>query len=248
MKKYKLVNRPILQIPSININYNNQGYIFGGPPADFNASLPYNYDFGDCAAPPIVYKWNFGDGAEVSVSADNNGSSFITHSYAAPGSYQLTVTASSPGMTDVVAQTPPTTNTNPLPVRILINPAPCNNVGTPVICASGIIQRTSAGQCILANCLSMPSTCSATYFQISSVTGGSTNDIHSVEWETAPLGTNDWTVWQPFPPYDIHGGWQTSYPFHIVHTSSYQMRAKVKFCSYTNTPFYSNILTVKNGD
>lgn len=248
MKKYKLANKHTQQIPPITIGYNYQHYTVGVP-GNFTASLPYYYEKGDCGAPPIAYRWNFGDGtAEITSTGDpnNNGGTAVSHTYTNQGKYLVTLTASSPGMADAVSYTPPVTNVypNPLPVQVDAAPPPCFPGGTPVICAAGITQYTSTGQCILSYCAPMTATCNNTNFQLSSITGGSLIYVSSVTWEIAPFGTNDWSVWEP----EIFGtgGFTTSHSFSVPHTTSYIMRAKIKFCD--NSIVYSNGINVKNGD
>jgi PKD repeat protein len=166
--------------------------------------------------------------------AGNRGGSTINHTYSQTGTYQVNVTASSPGMTNIPA--------NPVTVTVGNAPAACNPSGTPVICASGIIQYTSNNQCILANnsaCAGLPSSCNATYFTVLGVT-----DAYSVQWERMIEGSNTWTVYQPDPPGG--GGFVTSVPFHVVHTESYFMRAKVKFCDASIV--YSSGYLIKNRD
>lgn len=245
IKKYKIANRHLQQIPSIEIDYNRQGYI-ASEPADFGASPPFAWESGDCDAPPIVYNWDFGDGSTgVSYNIPGNrGGTTIRHTYTQKGTYLVSVTASSPGMSDRTGYTPPVTNVPPAqpPVTVGGGPAPCNPSGTPVVCASGIIQYTSTGQCILSGstCGGLPSTCDKTYFTISGVT-----DAVAVEWERMIEGTNTWVVYQPFPPSGV-GGFVTSVPFHPIHTETYSVRAKVRFCD--NSTAYSNGYLIKNRD
>lgn len=248
MKKYKLTNRHTQQIPSITINYPVETAL--GSPTQFAAAPPFAWETGDCDAPSIVYNWDFGDGTTGSSTSilNNKGSTAINHTYSNTGTYQVSVTASSAGMTNIFAQTPPTNSTNPLPVKVVAAANPCYP-GTPVICASGIIQYTSSNQCILATCGSLPSTCSNTYFTVSGVTGtgASLASVYSVQWEIAPEGSSTWTVYQPEPTGG--GGLVTSRNFHTIHTETYQMRARVRFCSSGNTSTaYSNIILIKNGD
>lgn len=243
MKKYKITNRHLQQIPSVEIDYNRQGYTVNVPAA-FGASPPFAWETGDCDAPSIVYNWDFGDGT-TGVSRNipgSRGGTTINHTYTKAEKYLVTVTASSPGMQDRTAYTPPITNVPPAqpPVTVNEGPAPCNPGGTPVVCASGIIQNTSTNQCILATCGSLPSTCSETYFTVSGVT-----DALAVQWERMIEGSNTWTVYQPEPPSGV-GGFVTSVPFHIIHTTTYSMRARVRFCD--NSTAYSNAILIKNRD
>jgi hypothetical protein len=246
MKKYKLANRHTQQIPSIEIGYPTQTVL--GNSSIFYASPPFSYETGDCDAPPITYNWDFGDGATgISYSTGPKGETTMPHTYAAPGSYQVFVTASSPGMTDKSTQTPAVTST---PHVKVVNAVTCST-GTPQICASGIIQYTSTYQCILATCSAtppLPSTCSETYFKLIDITGGgSLQSVYSVQWEIADEGSSSWSIYQPEAP----GAFITSRSFHFVHTTSYQMRARVRFCyseSNGGTTAYSNIILVKNGD
>ena len=247
MKKYQLVNRHRVQIPSIIIGWNYQHYIVNQP-GNFTASLPASYDIGDCTAPQIIYTWNFGDGTATTTSNGDplTGLSTVSHTYTATGLYVVTVTASSPGMTDIVASTPPVNSTNPPPVQVDSAQTPCTETGTPQICAAGIIQYTSSYQCILSYCIPMTAACNNTNFKLIGISGNSMAAVYSVKWETAPEGTSNWTQWQP----EIAGtgGFQTSHLFHNIHTNTYQMRATVKFCSQFGTTAYSNIITVRNGD
>jgi len=177
------------------------------------------------------------------------GGTIINHTYSKPGTYQVFVTASSPGMNNVTGNTPPTNSSNPPPVSV-VESSTCYP-GTPVICASGITQYTSSNQCILATCGTLPSTCNSTYFTVSNVTGtgASIGSVYSVQWEVAPAGSSNWSVYQAEPVGG--GGLITSRSFHPIHTETYQMRAMVRFCnSATNggTTAYSNIILIKNGD
>ncbi len=250
MKKYKITNRHLQQIPSIEIGFNHQHYTVGVPGA-FTASPPYAWETGDCDAPSIVYNWNFGDGSTgVSYNLPNNrGGTSINHTYTQKGKYLVTVTASSPGMTNVVGQTPPVTNVppNPLPVEVDDAPIPCDS-GTPNICASGIVQYTSNNQCITTTCGSLPHTCDDTYFTVASITGGSWSSVYSVQWETMIEGTSNWTVYQPEPVGGGPGGLTTSVHFNVIHTPTYSMRARVRFCDQNGTTAYSNAILIRNGD
>ena len=246
MKKYKLTNRHPQQIPSISISYPYQTVL--GSVSTFTAEPPYTYETGDCDAPPIKYMWNFGDGfmATVSYGSGSRGGTTITHTFAAIGTYQVSVTASSPGMTSILpAQTPPVNSTNPPPVTVVNAPPPCYS-GTPVICASGIIQWTATNQCVQTSCTTtpaLPNTCYDTYFKLIDITGGSLTAVYSVEWETAFVGIPGWTTHQ----LEIvgTGGFITFHHFSKIHTPTYQMRAKIKFNNCTDI-FYSNIITVVN--
>jgi len=247
MKKYKLANRHVQQIPSIGIGYPNLPVV--NTSVTFYAAPPVSYETGDCDAPPIMYNWDFGDGSTgVSYGSGNIGATSITHTYTTAAKYQVSVTASSPGMTNVSAQTPATNSTNPPPFEVVSAPPPCSP-GTPQICASGIIQLTSANQCITTTCSTtpaLPNTCSDTYFKLIGITGGTLESVYSVEWEIAGEGSSSWSTYWPEIPGT--GGYIISRHFHITHTTSYQMRAKVKFCTVSGTVAYSNIILVKNGD
>ncbi len=242
MKKYKLANRPIQQIPSIHIDYPYETEL--GSSSTFYAYPPFSWETGDCDAPPILYTWDFGDGSATSTSTNipnTGGRTTIGHKYLAVGTYQVFVTASSPGMNNVPANTPVVTSTNPLPVKVIAGPPPCYP-GTPQICASGIIQRSSTGQCTQTSCTTspaLPNTCFDTYFKLIDIIGGTIGSVSSVEWQIADPGGSNWTNYQT-------GGFITSYHFHPIHTGSYQMRAIVTFCN--NTVAYSNAITVLNGD
>lgn len=244
MKKYKLTNRHTQQIPSITISYPTETAL--GSSTQFGAAPPFAWETGDCDAPSIVYSWDFGDGTTGSSTSipNSKGRTEMNHTYSNIGTYQVFVTASSPGMNNVPANTPPITSTNPLPVKVVSAATPCYP-GTPVICASGIIQYTSSYQCILATCGSLPSTCNDTYFTVSGITGGS-GTFYSVQWETAPEGSSTWSVYQAEPTGG--GGSITSKNFHPIHTETYQMRARVRFCNNMGTTAYSNIILIKNGD
>ena len=247
MKKYKQANFPD-QPNTITIGRSYQKYVINQP-ADFNASVPVGFNNGDCTYPSIVYKWNFGDGsAEVNINADQNGFAAIQHTYTAIGKYVVTVTASSPEWTDIIVQTPPVTNVPPaeLPVEVANAPDPVctGGGGTPVICAAGIIQYTSNHQCILSYCAPMTADCSNTNFRLTSITGGSMATIKSVTWEIADIGSSSWSVY--YPEVFNQPVYQTSQHFHVVHSTSYKMRAKVKFCDYSIS--YSNSISVINGD
>lgn len=247
MKKYKLANRHVQQIPSINIGY--PFYPVVNTSVTFYAAPPQSYETGDCDAPPITYNWDFGDGStDVSYGSGNIGATNITHTYTATAKYQVSVTASSPGMTSVFAQTPATNSTNPPPFEVVSAPPPCYP-GTPQICASGIIQLTSANQCITTTCSTtpaLPNTCYDTYFKLIGITGGTLESVYSVEWEIADEGSSSWSTY--WPEISGTGGFIISRHFHITHTTSYQMRAKVKFCNVSGTISYSNVILVKNGD
>lgn len=247
MKKYKLANRHAQQIPSVGIGY--PFYPVVNTPVTFYAAPPLAYETGDCDAPPITYNWDFGDGSTgVSYGSGNIGATNITHTYTTAAKYQVSVTASSPGMTNVSAQTPATNSTNPPPFEVVAAPPPCYP-GTPLICASGITQLTSANQCITTTCSTtpaLPNTCSDTYFKLIGITGGTIESVYSVEWEIADEGSSSWSTYWPEIPGT--GGFITSRHFHITHTTSYQMRAKVKFCNVSGTVSYSNVILVKNGD
>jgi len=249
MKKYKLANRHAGQIPSIEIGYERPNYIVDVA-GTFSAYPPAAYESGDCDIAPIVYTWDFGDGSPTQTSysiPNSRGFTTINHTYTNKDMYVVTVTASSAGMNNIVAQTPAVTSTNPPPVTVDGAAGTCSP-GTPVICASGITQYTSAYQCITASCGSLPSTCSGTYFTVSAVTGGSVNSVHSVQWEIAPEGSSAWTVYQSEPPNGASGGLVTSRNFHTVHTESYQMRARIRFCNSSGSTAYSNSILIKNGD
>ncbi len=247
MKKYKLANRHVQQIASIGIGYPNLPVV--NTSVTFYAAPPVSYETGDCDAPPIMYNWDFGDGSTgVSYGSGNIGSTTITHTYTTAAKYQVSVTASSPGMTNVFAQTPATNSTNPPPFEVVSAPPPCSP-GTPQICASGITQLTSANQCITTSCSTtpaLPNTCSDTYFKLIGITGGTLESVYSVEWEIADEGSSSWSTYWPEIPGT--GGYIISRHFHITHTTSYQMRAKVKFCNSSGTVAYSNVILVKNGD
>ncbi|MBK8786986.1 MAG: PKD domain-containing protein [Chitinophagaceae bacterium] len=249
MKKYKLTNRHPQQIPSISIGFSSQPYEVNTD-VGFYAGPPFSYETGDCDAPVIVYNWNFGDGhTGVSRSIPGNrGGTTIIHQYTTAGTYQVMVTASSPGMAAIPpAYTPPASNTTaPLPVTIVGTAVPCYP-GTPNICASGITHYTSTNQCNKSTCGSLPSSCDETYFTVSSISGGS-GTFYSVQWETAPEGSSNWTVYQAEPPNGAAGGAITSKTFHVVHTDSYQMRARVRFCNQYGSTAYSNTILIKNGD
>lgn len=244
MKKYKLANRAAdAQIPFIYIGYPVQP-ILVNTSATFSTSIPSSYETGDCNAPPIVYTWNFGDGGTAtSYGSGANGQSTVQHTYTNTGTYQASVTASSPGMNNVVAYTPATNSTNPPPVTVVASPPPCYP-GTPQICAAGIIQRTSAGQCIQAYCSPLPSTCNDTYFQVTDITGGTMSSVYSVQWEMGDADGNNWVVYQP----ETQGLAQTSVHFHPIHTSTYSLRARVRFCNSTGSTATSTYIVVKNGD
>jgi hypothetical protein len=248
MKKYKLANRHTQQIPSIIVGFTPQETALGSPTI-FGAMPPYSYETGDCDAPPIVYTWNFGDGflANISYGSGRRGITSISHTYSATGTYQVSVTASSPGMTNVFAQTPPVNSTNPPPVKVVVAPPPCYSTGTPLICASGIIQRASTNPCILSSCndITPPGTCFLTKFKLTDISGGSLGWVYSVEWQIADVGLNNWSTWAP--EITGTGGFATERNFHAP-SPSYQMRAKIKFCSVGGVVAYSNVITVLNGD
>ncbi|MBS1509224.1 MAG: PKD domain-containing protein [Bacteroidetes bacterium] len=246
VKKYKMTNRYQQQLSSINIYYSYTPYITGQT-ASFSAAPPPDYEKGDCSAPSISYVWDFGDGTGTysNFPVDNNGMCSASHVYSNPGTYQVTVTAMSPGISNIVVQTPATSSTVPPPVRVASS-STCSAVGTPLICASGITQYTSAGQCILTSCSSLPSpTCNNTVFKLTDITGGSLANVTAVEWQVAPFGTNNWSTWQAETAISS-GGDITSQGFNYLRTSSYIMRAKIRFCD--NSIAYSNGINVKNGD
>ena len=246
MKKYKLVNRHTAQIPSVNIGYPNNAVV--NTPVTFTAGPPFSYETGDCDAPQISYAWNFGDGSTgTSGVNDQHGNTSITHTYAATGKYQVTVTASSPGMSNVTAQTPATTSTDPVPFEVFDSPPSCSAGSGPVICASGITEYSATGQCTQTSCSttpSLPNTCTDTYFKLTGLSSGSLSTVYSVEWQMAPLGSSGWSTWQP--EMTGTGGHITSVHFHITHTTSYQMRAKIRYCTNSGTVEYSNVIEVKN--
>jgi len=247
MKKYKQANYAE-QPNTVTLFRSNQSYV-AGVNADFGAGMPQGYNNGDCELPPILYTWNFGDGTSpVSVNADATGYASVQHVYTAIGKYVVTLTASSPGWSNIVVQTPPVTNVPPseLPVEVVAaTPPPCSGGGgTPVICSAGIKEYTAAYQCILNYCSPMAATCNNTNFRLTSITGGSMATVKSVTWEKAAVGSTTWLVYQPEavgqPVYE------TSHTFHNVHTTSYMMRAKVKFCD--NSEAYSNSISIINGN
>jgi hypothetical protein len=252
MKKYKLTNQYLTQIPDIVIGYSPTPYALGDH-SIFSVSLPRSYIIGDCGAPTISYHWDFGDPASGPLNTANSvgdaidGHSGADHIYGSVGKYLVTVTASSPGMTNVIGYTAPVTNTSyPYPVTVVASAPSCTGGGTPVICAAGIVQRTSAGVCVLSYCSPMAATCNDTNFQLTGITGGSMTDVYSVEWEYATPGYSDWATMQAETVGT--GGFQTSVHFHPVHTTSYQVRAKIKFCNSSGSTAYSNSITVLNGD
>jgi hypothetical protein len=245
MKKYRLTNRHPQQIPSVFISYPYETVYQSA--STFSAFPPISYETGDCDAPSILYTWDFGDGSPVvtSMSQPNTrGNTSINHTYGATGEYQVSVTASSPGINNVSAQTPPVNSTSPPPVKVVATAPPCAPSGTPGICASGIVQRTSTGQCIQSSCSGLPNTCAETYFKLNNIAGGL---VFTVEWQKAMLYSSTWSTYQA--AMGGSGGFITSVPFHPIHTDSYQMRAKVIFCHPSgSTIAYSNPITVLNGD
>ena len=196
-----------------------------------------------CPVGTNSYLWDFGDGSSTVTTT----TATVNHTYTTHGTYRATVTILVPGYGSVTGQTAPTTNTSPDPLPITIttggggSPTPGGG-GTPVICAAGIIQRTSSGTCIQSTCSPLTGSCSETKFMITSITGGSMSNINSVEWQEADYGGTNWTYWSIGAGY----GWQTSHPFHVVHTPSYSMRAKITYNDYSVA--YSNTISVLNGD
>lgn len=246
MKKYKLINYED-QPTSIVISRSASPYT-AGVAGNFGASLPFGFRNGDCSMPPIVYTFNFGDGrSNTTANGDASGDVTVQHTYTNTGTYQITVTASSPEWTNIVAQTPPVTNTPPaeLPVTVVgQTPSPCSGGGgTPVICAAGITEYTSAHQCVLSNCSPMSSSCTVTNFRLTAITNGSLATVKSVVWEIAPYGTSDWSTWQTQVEQPVY---ETSRLFHVIHTVSYLMRAKIIYCDTNLPPAYSNSIAVLN--
>lgn len=247
VKKYKLMNRHTAQIPSIAIGYPNTAVV--SQAVTFTAGPPMSYETGDCDAPVITYTWDFGDGGTgTSYVIDQRGNTSIQHTYSTTGKYQISVTASSPGMSNTNAQTPAVTSTDPVPFEVFGSSPSCSPGGTPVICASGLKQYTSTGTCFLYSCSTTPSlpyTCDDTYFKLTGITSGSLGAVSSVEWEiNYPDISSTWYTYQA--EISGTGGYITSYHFHIAHTSTYRMRAKIKFCD--NSTAYSNQIEVKVGD
>lgn len=248
MKKYKMVNRYLDQIPTFWIGYPHYTPL-NSQPVTLTAGLPMAYETGDCDAPQITYNWDFGDGTTgVSYGSGSRGETSIQHTYPQVRKYQVTVTASSPGMSNVVVQTPPITNNppDPHPLEIVSATPSCSPGGTPQICASGIKKYTSTGQCILESCATTPAlpyTCNDTYFKLTGLSSGDLTSVSTVEWEInyPALGTS-WYSYQP--AMSGTAGYITSYHFHIGHTITYRMRAKIKYCD--NSIAYSNAIEVVN--
>lgn len=246
MKKYKLINYED-QPASIQIGRSVYSYTVNVA-GTFTASLPTGFSNGDCSMPAIVYTFNFGDGtSNTTANADALGYVSVQHTYTDTGKYQITVTASSPEWTDIVAQTPPVTNTPPadLPVTVISQTAqPCSGGGgTPVICAAGITEYTASHQCVQSSCSPMSSSCTVTNFRLTSITNGSMATVKSVVWQIAPYGTSDWSTWQTQVEQSVY---ETSRPFHVIHTVSYLMRAKIIYCDVSLPPAYSNSIAVLN--
>jgi hypothetical protein len=143
--------------------------------------------FSTCLLMGGYYKWNFGDGTPEVTTATNT----ATHTYTIGGKFQVTCTAYPSGSTPIVVTTPAVTAANAVTVPNPIPPPPQVSV---TICAAGIVERTSAGQCVLANCTGLTAVCSNTKFKVSSITPGSPGDAEFYKWEKASLNSNNWST------------------------------------------------------
>lgn len=82
---YSYFTTPVITFPSIT-NYNNVAF--------FADSTGWEQIHGEISTDGMIYTWNFGDGKPAVVSGDIYG--LVSHRYAAPGTYTISVTKSSP--------------------------------------------------------------------------------------------------------------------------------------------------------
>lgn len=233
--EYKRYKQPNNWVTNTGVNIYWSQPVVKNNPATFSASL-----FGFCYTEGAQFTWNFGDGTPPVTTTDIN----TVHTYALPGQYHVKVTTVIPLVGTVTAETQPYVAGQPYTgVNVLDDfpPAPPPTTVTPVICSAGVSQYTVAtGQCILATCQDLPSTCNASNFKLIEIQGGTFADIGTIIWETASLNEEDWTY--------AGTGQTNSQVFHVVRTNSYRMRCKVyppnQTPGYGNTMGVSNIITV----
>jgi hypothetical protein len=205
LKAYKQVN-----------NWQNLGTdsILWSTPVPNN--LPTTYIASLATSPPagevISYTWDFGDGTPLVTSS----TPYQLHTYTVTGTYQATCTIYSSALGTITAQTPPTNSTNPPPITVIRQ-----NV-VPIICAAGITEETTDGQCVLSSCTGLTAVCTNTKFKLTDIMFGSLANVQSQIWEKADLGSNSWTqVNAPLGVATVN--FTTSFPW----TRSYRMRCRV---------------------
>lgn len=152
-------------------------YIRNYTPSQPTTSAPISFEtWPTPCITDVTYTWNFGDGSTVSVLNGNN----QQHTYSAPGSYTVTVTASHPLYGSVSAQSSPITVKYP--------------DLQPVICQSG---ATAWDNCpphavSTAACGTNPNDNTHSYYTITSV-GNSGHGTLAYQWQISQDNGVNWS-------------------------------------------------------